>query len=82
MHGALPCVAYASLYRDVPPSVCLFSHFGNFRGIVVLSSGVLKALTRGILSFVFDVCFFAQFDTTHHFICLIKTNMEHVTQVK
>jgi len=34
MHGALPYVAYTSLYRDVPPLVCLFSNFqegGCFR---------------------------------------------------
>jgi len=27
MYGTLPYVAYASLYIDVPHSVCLFSHF-------------------------------------------------------
>ena len=33
MHEALPYVAYNSLYRDVPTSVCLFSQlFCNFRG--------------------------------------------------
>ena len=49
MHGALQCVAYASLYRDVPHSVCLFTNlFCNFRIVVVVSGWVLPAFTRRI----------------------------------
>jgi len=40
MHGALQYVAYASLYRDVPPLVC----FVIFGVVLVVSGRVLTAL--------------------------------------
>jgi len=54
-----------------PPSVCLLAIFFVIFGVVIVLGRVLTALTRGILSLVFDECFFAQLFETEYTILYV-----------
>ena len=73
MHGALPYVAYPSLYGDVPPSVCLFSHFFVIfgGGGCCFGPGFDGTYKSDIITCKF-LCTIVS-DRIHHFMCLIKT---------
>jgi len=75
MHGALPHVAYTSLYRDVPHSVCLFSVFFVIsEGLCCFGAGFDNTYTSDIIIGI--CCMFLctiECDRKHNFISLIKT---------
>ena len=84
MHETPPCVAYASLYTDVLPSVYLFSHFFVIFGALLLfRAGFRRHLHVGYNHWY--LMHGSVYNCMRHnisFYLFNKDSMEHLRQVK